>query len=133
MGYYTNFTLTVKPQWLETQKPLKELVTEVQFLSEEEAESMKTVTFDVLNEVKKEFLASYSTDTLERVLDDSCKWYEWETDMKIISEKYPEVFFTLIGFGEENSDMWCAYFQKGKVQICKAIITYDEFDEEKLQ
>lgn len=133
MGYYTTFRLRVQPQWLEIQKPLKELITETQYLSEEEAESMKTVTIDVLKTVEKERLHSYPESTLAAMFSDTRKWYEWEQDMKIISKTYPEILFCLIGDGENNEDMWYAYFQKGKVQICTAIITYDEFDEAKLQ
>lgn len=133
MGYYTKFKLAVSPQWVETKRPLKELVTEVEYLSPKEAESMKTVTFDVFNQVKREVLTSYPKDTLEDVLEGECKWYDWKQDMKAISIKYPEVLFTLTGEGEEPGDMWIAYFKHGKMQVCPAQITYPEFNEEELR
>lgn len=63
----------------------------------------------------------------------SAKWYSWEDNMKDISTKYPEVLFILSGQGEENEDMWKAYFKNGKSQIEKAVITYGKFDEGKLK
>ena len=133
MGYYTRFTLTVAPQWLEVQKPLKELVTEAHLLSEEEGERMSTVTFDVLKEVQKEMLDSYPKNILEDVLEDRNKWYDWESDMRAISYRYPDVLFSLSGEGEENSDIWKAYIKKGKVQLCKAVMTFPEFNESQMR
>jgi hypothetical protein len=56
----------------------------------------------------------------------SCKWYDWEKDMRLLSASFPNVLFTLEGNGEENVDIWIAYFKGGKSQICKAKITFDE-------
>jgi hypothetical protein len=65
--------------------------------------------------------------------ESSCKWYNHDIDMKNYSLQYPNVRFTLNGEGEENGDIWFKYYKNGKVQVCKAIITYDDFDETKLQ
>lgn len=64
---------------------------------------------------------------------DSGSWYEHERDMLILSNRFPTVKFTLRGSGEENSDVWVKYFLGGKKQVCKAKITFDEFDPEKLE
>jgi hypothetical protein len=64
--------------------------------------------------------------------EESCKWYDNETDMKKISEKYPEMVFHLHGDGEETGDLWDKHFKNGKMQLCKGKITYDEYDESKL-
>ncbi len=69
--------------------------------------------------------------------DGSCasevKWYERDEVMAKSSKKYPGVVFCLTGDGDENDDMWYAYFKNGKVQYCPAIITYDKYDESKLK
>jgi len=73
-------------------------------------------------------------DTLRWVLGgDSCKWYGWKEDMIIISKNFPGVLFTITGEGEEGGDLWIAYVKEGKVQVCEAKITYDEYDESKLE
>ena len=61
------------------------------------------------------------------------KWYHHEEDLIAFSSKYCNVLFKLIGKGEDRDDIWIKYFRCGKMQICPAIITYDEFDPKKLE
>jgi len=63
---------------------------------------------------------------------ESCKWYDHEIDMRNFSALHPDALFKLNGEGEEAGDIWIEYYQNGKMQRCKAKITYDEFDCEKL-
>lgn len=65
-------------------------------------------------------------------LEDSCKWYEHERDMREFSKKFPDVLFKLYGEGEEAGDIWRKYFKNGKMQSCHAQITFEPFDESKL-
>lgn len=60
------------------------------------------------------------------------KWYDYVDNMKMLSLKFPNKVFILEGNGEENEDMWVAYFMNGKVQYEKAKITYNYFDPNKL-
>lgn len=64
--------------------------------------------------------------------DDSCKWYDHEEDMKEFSKKYPDMVFHLYGEGEDNTDMWYKHFKNGKMQVCPALITFDDYDEDEL-
>lgn len=48
--------------------------------------------------------------------------------MKVFSKKYPQYIFALYGEGEEAGDTWYKYFQNGKFQECRAIITFPEFN-----
>ena len=61
-----------------------------------------------------------------------CKWYGHRGDMLVYSKEYPGVVFTLKGEGEESGDIWVEYYKGGKMQQCKAKITFDEFYESKL-
>jgi hypothetical protein len=63
---------------------------------------------------------------------DECKWYDHEKDLRAFSKKHPDVLFTLRGEGEESGDIWTEYHKNGKVQVCKARIVFDDFDESKL-
>lgn len=78
---------------------------------------------------------SYGNDWLSRVTDGSepMKWYDNEVDMKAVSAKYPDVLFTLTGYGDEQDDIWRKYFMGGKVQLAKSHIVFDEFDVKKLK
>ncbi len=64
--------------------------------------------------------------------ENECKWYDHEKDMKNLSRKYPELVFHLCGEGEESGDIWKKHFKNGKMQVCRAKIKYDEYDESKL-
>ena len=45
--------------------------------------------------------------------------------------RWPNVLFKLHGEGDEQSDIWDAYFLDGKSQVHKAKITIDPCDSEK--
>lgn len=64
--------------------------------------------------------------------NESCKWYEHERDLRSFSSKHSGVLFMLSGEGEEAGDLWHEYYKDGKMQRCKAVITFDEFKEELL-
>ena len=68
----------------------------------------------------------------EYLFDDVVKWYNFEEDIRAYSKNHPNTVFELSGEGEESGDLWKAYFQNGKMQMCRAKIIYDEFDESKL-
>jgi len=61
------------------------------------------------------------------------KWYEWKEHMISFSKRFPNYLFKLEGEGEESGDIWVAYFKNGKIQLCRAMITFEDFDEAKLK
>lgn len=60
--------------------------------------------------------------------EESCKWYDHAADMKKFSILHPEALFKLSGECEESGDIWREYYQNGKMQLCKANITFADFD-----
>jgi hypothetical protein len=60
-------------------------------------------------------------------------WYDHEEDLKEFSKKYPDLVLHLSVEGEENGDMSQKYFKNGKMQVCKAKIDFDDYDENKLK
>lgn len=84
-----------------------------------------------------DYITDYEEVVIEQVGYDPftrlIKWYEFEDDMKEVSKLHPKVVFELRGIGEEDGDLWKAYFQNGKMQMCKARIVYDYFDEARLE
>lgn len=64
---------------------------------------------------------------------DSCKWYDHNEDMLEMSKAFPDVVFELEGDGEESGDIWKTYYKNGKSQECPVIMTFDEYDPNKLK
>lgn len=105
MGYYTNFRIEV------IARDSRDIISALRDYSDN---------------------ASYAL-TESGGCSDQLKWYDHEVDMKTFSKRYPDVVFSLYGEGEESGDIWCKYFKNGKYQNAPAKITYDVFDESKLE
>lgn len=63
---------------------------------------------------------------------DEIKWYDCEKDMKEYSKNHPNVVFCIDGVGEENGDIWKAYFKNGKMFKTKAKLVFEDYSEDKL-
>jgi len=83
----------------------------------------------------------YHTDYREEIVElsgfmafdgETCSWYKHEKDMMKYSEEHPSTVFELVGVGEDDGDMWKKYFKNGDMQVSKAVITYEEYDKNKL-
>ena len=103
MGYYTTFSLSTNPP---------EVIKDVLNCGVQQLDSI----FDIDG---KSF--------------DSSKWYGHEEDMRIVSDNFPDVLFTLKGEGEEAGDVWIKYFKNGMMQSCYAKLVFEEYDESKLR
>lgn len=118
MGYYTDFTLTVSMY-----------KTDNNFYKTETIPYLTLVQLE--DEIKKMNVFDDNCDSYSAYYANA-KWYDWESDMCILSKRFPELLFYLHGVGEEIDDMWDAYFLDGKFQYCPCIITYDDFNPSKL-
>ena len=78
----------------------------------------------------------FSTDIIKNIWKAdswSAKWYSWKDDMTRLSFMFPKVLFTLSGHGEDQGDIWRAYFLGGKNQVEQARVVIDGFDPGKLR
>ena len=60
--------------------------------------------------------------------DEMKKWYSCEEDMIQLSKLFPEIVFTIEGWGEDREDIWREYFFNGKCQYAPAQIKFAPFD-----
>lgn len=72
-------------------------------------------------------------DTLNDIMEEPMKWYSYIEDMKQISAQFPNAIIKIHGEGEDNGDLWNAYFKNGKAIVYSAQIIYPEFDKKDLQ
>lgn len=86
---------------------------------------------DILDYLETHEVQSYCC--IMDFLEEPCPWYDHEEHMKNLSERFPNVLFTLGGVGEKRGDIWRKYFKGGKVQTVRAEISYEPFDEAKLR
>lgn len=117
MGYNTRFQLTLQ---LILANQVAELVDDSPFAA----------IIEQLREGNEN--AKYCLDS-DGGTEEAGKWYEYEKDLREFSLNHPNILFTLLGEGEENEDVWRAYFLNGKVQIAKAKMTIAPFDPKELR
>lgn len=110
MGYYTAYTLTASPYPADVTSTLTDTVCGLL-----ETEIKKMNVFERGGDITFGHTA-YTT------------WYDWEQDLRLLSKRFPNVLFCLHGEGEQGDDLWDAYFLDGRAQMCKAVITYPDFN-----
>ena len=139
MGYYTYYTLevTVRPNDLgkEIVKPgCEHEIVEGAFFCHVCGKPVfrGDIAAAVWNAI--EGLEGQESEMYQALMQrESCQWYGYDADMVGLSCEFPDAVLMLTGAGEENADMWRRYYQNGKAQVAKAIITYPDFDPALLQ
>lgn len=119
MGYYSSFSLSVYPVDRSGNIVGKTLTPALQ-----EAVNVEIKKIDVFE--RWDYI-----DHAWGVPQDT--WYSEREDMVLLSTKFPSVLFAVHREGENNDDMMDTYYWNGKMQVCPAIITYDEYDPEKME
>lgn len=110
MGYYTYYNLSV-----------------FEYKNNTKGEEVKNQI-----DFKKEICDIYHNGS-QGLCFKAIEWHNWEKDMLEFSKKYPDLLFQLNGEGEDNDDIWVAYFIDGKCQYSKVKLILDSFDINKLK
>ena len=123
MGYYTHYKLSIKlPGWATVYEAPKGESAEDILLGDTPWGT------EQLLPIYRELLKMDSP-----VLGEEPRtWYDHQDDMRTISRKFPEILFTLNGEGEEQGDIWKAWFLGGRMQYEEATFQIGEFNPEKL-
>lgn len=59
---------------------------------------------------------------------ESTKWYEYQEDLKRLSTEFPTLLFILYREGGDAGDLEYSYYKNGKMQLCPAKYTFDEYN-----
>lgn len=86
----------------------------------------------------KEFIHFFPfTKDIAKMEDGCCyliaKWYHFIDAIDTISKKFPEVFFEIYGEGADDGNKFRMYVRNGCCQVEEAIITYGEYDPNKMK
>jgi len=111
MGYYTTYNLDIQDTEFNTHPRMGHLIQTLREQNEN---------------------AAYAFDE-HGGAEESTKWYDHDTDLIEFSKGKMDALFVLEATGEEAGDLWRTYYLNGQKQICKAKITFDEFDVTKLK
>lgn len=60
-------------------------------------------------------------------------WDTMDEDLKAFSLKHPTLIFEMYRMGDSDEDRVYTYYKNGKMQECPATITFDDYDESKLE
>lgn len=119
MGYCSSFSLSAYPVDRSGNIVGKKLTPVLQ-----EAVNVEIKKIDVFK------LWDHTENTWEVGQD---TWYSEQEDMVLLSTKFPSVLFAIHREGENNDDMVDTYYWNGRMQVCPAIITYDDYDPAKME
>lgn len=108
MGYYTDHSLKVKNLNSQDNARLEQVLRDKELIGYAFWEP------------------TFYNDFVEYPVYDSVKWYEAESDMKEISEMFPDAVFELSGIGEDFGDVWRSYFKNGECEHCPGEIVYKQ-------
>ena len=140
MGYYTTHNLIVHaPKGVAVdEKAIMAELKKKNNTPERDAELLqqlkdKPVTASaIIADLRKTYPDAAHAITETGRNNNSSKWYDHEEHLRDFSKKYPGILFELHGEGEESTDLWKQYYKDGKMQTCKAELSYPPFDEKKL-
>ena len=102
MGYYSDFSINILPE--QEEKTLLKIKDDIE----------KASGYDFCLEGKN--INAYHV-----------KWYNYERNLKYISEKYPCLVFLIDIVGEENGDLMRGQFKDGEYELVKAQISFPPF------
>jgi hypothetical protein len=133
MGYYTYYRLNIHK---DNREPAKKNWTKLADIKKNDPYGEEQWENDddpiaVLRGFSEE--AEYALDEDGNCSGEDTQWYDHEKDLIRLSEMFPDIIFRLRGNGQYPQDMWEKYYKNGKSQLCKARITFDPFDEDKLK
>jgi len=128
MGYYTYFNLDIYKD--ERKKDKKKWSSDLKELDPYGEEEWGDEPIAVLRGFSED--AAWALNE-EGGGVEGCKWYDHDQDLIRLSKMFPDIVFRLYGEGEEKDDVWYEYYKDGKIQTCRARITFDSYDEDKLE
>jgi hypothetical protein len=133
MSYYTRYSLAIKPLYAD-RVMLRQCAHEVIEGAKFCHVCGKSAAAVTLEDSVWSYISGQDEDFCYGLrVEDRCKWYEFEDDMRALSKEFPNALFVLDGKGEVASDLWRGYYVAGTGYTIKAQIIFDDFNQELLK
>lgn len=128
MGYYTHYSFEIHSYGENKTIEDRDVATKILEMTEENDRF-----YPLVQEIENNGGAEYYTGRhgLELEYSESVKWYEHDDEMRELSLEFPELTFKLHGCGEEDGDIWDAYYRDGK--SCRYEPVMPKFNENDLE
>lgn len=118
MGYCTSFDFEIRT--LMTRERAEQIANRLNKLIGWEAFEVFVLSDSIpMDEMREHWAIDVSSET----------WYDWEVDMDILAEEFPDVEFYLEGNGENSDDWWIALFKGKRKQIKYCTPPIDEWED----
>jgi len=122
MGYYTDFSMEIYDSdgqcvigTIHSERDIHDIVMY--------PEQHRTDVVEALRYIKE-----HSDEYYGLLGEERCTWYDHQDEMKKVSNNYPDLVFILHGEGEEQGDIWTAYFCNGKCEKILPELKWPHFD-----
>ena len=122
MGYYSKFSLTLK------ESDGKTLITDDEIVEKVVKDLRTTSGYKYLFEnLELECNGSgFDPEYYDSYTFGEYKWYDWQEELWIVSELYPDIYFIVVRIGEEQGDLERISVKNGKTLLSqKGIIKYE--------
>jgi hypothetical protein len=111
MGYYTYFEITIPAK-----ADIDDIIEKLEVISDysftKTSENQKTKSFATV---------------------DTCKWYDYDSNMTDLSQMFPKILLQVDGEGETSNDIWRKYYMNGKSQSVEVKRVYGKPNMKKLK
>lgn len=134
MGYLTRYRLSVKDEKALCRGKDPEFTRFIVLIEQFHRRGDFLLEFDENDSIDFDITLGkfYALCCRSRDGDEPCRWYLHEQNMCAFSKRFPTLVFVLEGKGDDEEDRWIKYFKDGRIQVCRAQVVYEDYDEAKL-
>lgn len=123
MGYYTYFEVEVRDS---DSNPISDDLDKAIFQKAKSLSERKL--FSEIDDFDSYAESADREPLFTELFDSELKWYDCDRDMKNLSAEFPDLTFTVTGYGEKSLDIWRLWARNGQTYRSEAEFTFQAPD-----